>query len=87
MAKNHLKKRCIILIHFGTSGNLSYLKYFIRKNGFKRKQILKGSKKRMDLFYLQINSNGLLGSVNSGSVKLPSDLLLVNFRRRAGILD
>jgi len=39
-AKNHLKPNGRILIHFGTSGDISYLKQVIRKNGYKRKQIL-----------------------------------------------
>jgi release factor glutamine methyltransferase len=43
-AKNYLKPKGRILIHFGTSGDLSYLKQVIRKNGLKRKQILKNNR-------------------------------------------
>ncbi len=39
-AKNYLKPNGRLLIHFGTSGDLSHLKQVIRKNGYKRKQIL-----------------------------------------------
>lgn len=42
--KNYLNSKGRILIHFGTSGDISYLKQVIRKNGFKRKQLLKNNK-------------------------------------------
>ena len=41
---NFLNPEGKILIHFGTSGDLSYLKKIIRKNGFNRKQIYKNSR-------------------------------------------
>ena len=41
---NYINPEGRILIHFGTSGDLSYLKEVIRKNGFKRKQIFKNNK-------------------------------------------
>jgi release factor glutamine methyltransferase len=43
-AKQHLKDNGRMLIAFGTSGDLAYLKQLIRKNGFRRKQILKNSR-------------------------------------------
>lgn len=43
-AKNYLTVNGRILIHFGTSGDIYYLKQVIRKNGFKRKQLLKADK-------------------------------------------
>ena len=39
-AKYYLISTGKILVHFGTSGDLSYLKQVIRKNGYKRRQIL-----------------------------------------------
>ncbi len=39
-SKNYLTPTGKILVHFGTSGDLSYLKQVIQKNGYKRKQIL-----------------------------------------------
>jgi release factor glutamine methyltransferase len=39
----HLTKSGRIIIHFGTSGDLAYLKRLIRQNGFRRKQLLKTS--------------------------------------------
>ena len=38
-AKNYLAPDGKLLIHFGTSGDLSYLKQIIQKNGYHRKQI------------------------------------------------
>jgi len=43
-AKEYLNARGRILIHFGTSGDIAYLKYLIRKHGFRRKQLLKNSR-------------------------------------------
>jgi hypothetical protein len=40
----HLNRGGRIVIHFGTSGDVVYFKYLIRKNGFKRKQILRNSR-------------------------------------------
>jgi release factor glutamine methyltransferase len=40
-SKQHLKKTGRIIIHFGTSGDVAYLKRAIRKNGFRRQQLLK----------------------------------------------
>ena len=42
-AGEHLNKNGRILVHFGTSGDIAYLKLLIRKNGFKRKQLHKNS--------------------------------------------
>jgi release factor glutamine methyltransferase len=42
-AGEHLNKNGRILLHFGTSGDIAYLKLLVRKNGFKRKQLLKNS--------------------------------------------
>jgi len=42
-SKQHLKKTGRIIVHFGTSGDLAYLKHLIRRNGFRRKQLLKTS--------------------------------------------
>jgi release factor glutamine methyltransferase len=42
-SKKRLTKNGRILLHFGTSGDLLYLKRLIRLNGFRRKQLLKTS--------------------------------------------
>jgi release factor glutamine methyltransferase len=42
-AGEHLNRNGRILLHFGTSGDIAYLKLLVRKNGFKRKQLLKNS--------------------------------------------
>ena len=39
-----------VLIHFGTSGDLTYLKYLIKKNGFRRRQVLKDERKGWKYF-------------------------------------
>ncbi len=53
--KNYLNAKGRILIHFGTSGDISYLKNLIRKNGFKRKQILKNNKEGWTYFTFRLN--------------------------------
>lgn len=42
-SKKRLTKNGRIIIHFGTSGDLPYLKSLIRQNGFRRKQLLKSN--------------------------------------------
>jgi len=43
--KKYLNRGGRIVMHFGTSGDISYFKYLIRKNGFKSKRILKNHEK------------------------------------------
>ncbi len=44
-APEHLKDEGRLLVHFGTSGDLAYLKHLIKRNGFKRRQVLKDERK------------------------------------------
>ena len=41
--KQHLNPGGRVVMHFGTSGDIAFFRRLIRKNGFKRKQILKKS--------------------------------------------
>jgi release factor glutamine methyltransferase len=49
--KHHLTKNGCIIIHFGTSGDLAYLKHLIRRNGFRRKQLLKKHHKQGWIYF------------------------------------
>jgi release factor glutamine methyltransferase len=49
-APEHLNEEGRILIHFGTSGDLTYLKCLIKENGFKRRQVLKDERKGWKYF-------------------------------------
>jgi release factor glutamine methyltransferase len=49
--KKYLNKRGRILIHFGTSGDVAYFKYLIRKNGLKKRLILKSKKNKRGWMY------------------------------------
>lgn len=49
--KKYLNKRGRILMHFGTSGDVAYFKYLIRKNGFKSRLILKSKKNKKGWMY------------------------------------
>jgi release factor glutamine methyltransferase len=40
-SRAHLTKHGRIILGFGTSGDIAYLKYLIRANGFRRRQLLK----------------------------------------------
>jgi len=51
---DHLSEGGRIIIHFGTSGDLAYLKHLIRKNGFKREQMLKSSRKGWTYFTYKV---------------------------------
>jgi release factor glutamine methyltransferase len=49
--KDYLTSNGRVLMSFGTSGDLAYFKVLIRKNGFKRKQMLKSKKNRRGWIY------------------------------------
>lgn len=49
--KDYLTSNGRVLIYFGTSGDLAYLKSLIRENRFKRKQLLKNGKDRRGWIY------------------------------------
>ena len=53
-AERHLTDGGRILVHFGTSGDISFFRYLIRKNGFKRKQILKEGRKGWTYFIYRL---------------------------------
>ncbi len=42
-ARQYLKMKGRIVVTFGTSGDIAYFKHLVRKNGFRRTQILKSS--------------------------------------------
>lgn len=45
-SRKHLTKNGRIVVGFGTSADLAYLKHLIRQNGFRRRQILKNHQKQ-----------------------------------------
>jgi len=49
--KRYLDKEGRILMHFGTSGDIAYFKYLVRKNGFKCKTIIKSEKNKRGWTY------------------------------------
>jgi release factor glutamine methyltransferase len=49
-AMEHLNEGGRIIMHFGTSGDIAYFKHLVRKNGFKRRQILKDNRKGWTYF-------------------------------------
>jgi release factor glutamine methyltransferase len=53
-AEKHLSKGGRMLIHFGTSGDLAYLRHLIRKAGFKRHQVLKESRAGWTYFVYRV---------------------------------
>ena len=53
-AKEYLNPKGRMLIAFGTSGDIAYLKYLIRKHGFRRKQLLKNDRAGWTYFSYKI---------------------------------
>jgi release factor glutamine methyltransferase len=49
--KRHLTKNGRIIVSFGTSGDIAYLKHLIRQNGFRREQLLKKHHKQGWIYF------------------------------------
>ena len=50
-SKRHLTKNGRIIVSFGTSGDIAYLKHLIRQNGFRREQLLKKHHKQGWIYF------------------------------------